>query len=109
MKLLKKFANVSFIYIPDIRKTKNITFAELMRRAAERVERQLKSSCRLALSDIGQKFDSVQFAGFLAGLMKESAGTVDFIIGGIYAIDKSILESCRAVVSLSPSLFFYNS
>lgn len=102
LKLLKKFARASFIYIPDIRKTKKITAAELMRLEAERIDRQLKSNCRLALSDKGQKFDSGQFSDFLSRLMKESDGTIDFIIGGIYGIDKSILESCRAVISLSP-------
>ncbi len=102
LKLLKKFANVSFVYIPDIKKSKNITSAELMRCEAERIERQLKSPCRLALSDNGRKFDSLQFAVYLSELMEKCGGSVDFIIGGIYGIDKSLLESCRAVISLSP-------
>jgi 23S rRNA (pseudouridine1915-N3)-methyltransferase len=102
--LLKKFASINVIYIPDIKGAKNFNELELRRAEAAAIEKRLHSGYPIALSDRGKVFNSVEFARFLSKLMMKS-GSCEFIIGGIYGLDSSILEECRATLSLSPMTF----
>jgi 23S rRNA (pseudouridine1915-N3)-methyltransferase len=101
-KLLKKFVHLSFICIPDIKKSHGLSEKEIKKQEAARLNKKFISEYRIALSDKGRQFASEQFAQYLSHLLKNSGGSVDFIIGGIYGLDDSIINDCRDVVSLSP-------
>jgi 23S rRNA (pseudouridine1915-N3)-methyltransferase len=99
--LLKKFAVVSPVYLQDVRQAKNLNELELRRKEAILINSALKSTYQIALSDKGKLYDSIQFARFLERLMQKSAAC-DFLIGGIYGLDESIIKQSQEIVSLSP-------
>jgi 23S rRNA (pseudouridine1915-N3)-methyltransferase len=101
LRLLKKFASVSIIYIPGIKKPASISDTEIVRREADLIAGKCTSGYKIALSDKGRRLDSRQFAKFLARITRDSGGSVDFIIGGIYGLDDSIVRACNESLSLS--------
>jgi len=101
-KLLRKYARISFIYIPDIKKTKDLKDSELSAFEAALLLKKSKANYKIALSDRGQKYNSEEFAEYLSKLMLKSGGVVDIIIGGIYGLDGSVLEISDNILSLSP-------
>ena len=102
LKLIKKSADVSIIYIPDIKKLKNLSELELKHKEADLIKKFFKSGYKIALSDKGKKYDSIEFARLLEKLMNQSRGSIDFVIGGIYGLEKTIIKSCDLGLSLSP-------
>jgi 23S rRNA (pseudouridine1915-N3)-methyltransferase len=102
--LLKKFAKVNIIYIPDIIGAKNFNVQELRRAEAAAIEKRLHSDYSIALSDRGKALSSDEFARFLSKIMMRS-GNSEFVIGGIYGLNSSVIEKCRATLSLSPMTF----
>jgi 23S rRNA (pseudouridine1915-N3)-methyltransferase len=101
-KLLKKFVNLSFDFIPDIKKSPGIGENEIKKLEASKIIKKLRPGYKIALSDKGRKYNSEEFAKYLSKLMQKSGGTVEFIIGGVYGLDESIINECDVVVSLSP-------
>jgi len=101
-KLLKKYADVQFDFIPDIKKSKNLSREELIGLEEKVIEKHLKSNYAIALSDKGRRFSSEQFADYLSKMMPQSRGSADFVIGGIYGLSDRFIKSCQSVLSLSP-------
>jgi 23S rRNA (pseudouridine1915-N3)-methyltransferase len=101
LKLLKKYASVSIKYLPDIKNSKNLSEEELKLAEAELISKNKKSQFQIALSDKGKTFNTLTFAEYLESL-KNQVGIVDFIIGGIYGLDESLIKECNLCLSLSP-------
>jgi len=101
-KLLKKYAVLSFRYIPAKKLSKNLSEKELCPLEAELIKQKLNSRYQIALSDKGKLYNSKVFSEWLSVLPNRSHGACDFIIGGIYGLDKSFLDSCHEIISLSP-------
>jgi 23S rRNA (pseudouridine1915-N3)-methyltransferase len=101
-KLLKKFVKLSFEYIPDQKKSSSLSENEVKRQEASAISKRLDSGHKIALSDKGRKYNSEEFADYLSKLMQQSGGAVEFIIGGAYGLDSSVINECDDVVSLSP-------
>lgn len=102
LKLLKKYACAKIIYIPDIRKSKKLSDKELMKAEAQLISKKTTSGYGIALSDKGKLYDSVKFARHFESIFQRSGGSCDIIIGGAFGLDKTILNSCREIISLSP-------
>jgi 23S rRNA (pseudouridine1915-N3)-methyltransferase len=102
--LLKKYAAVEMIYIPDAKNSKNMSAMELKRAEAVIFNKYGKSDYRIALSDRGKVFNSIQFSSLLMQLMQKTNG-VEFIIGGIYGLNDSILKESKQILSLSPMTY----
>jgi 23S rRNA (pseudouridine1915-N3)-methyltransferase len=98
---LKKYAEVTLDYIPDAKQSKNLSETELRRAEAVQIQKRIKSSYQIAMSEKGKSFNSKKFADFLQQIQMKS-GDADFIIGGIYGLDDSILRKCHTTLSLSP-------
>jgi len=98
--LLKKYADVAMNYVPDIKQSKNLSDIELRRAEAIFIKKNLKSDHRIALSNSGKQMDSVAFARYIEALTMKS-GSCDLIIGGIYGLDKTIIDLCDDTLSLS--------
>jgi len=101
-RLLSKYTSLSFIYIPDVKKSKKTAASESVRKETRLIQARLGSGYQIALSDKGRLLDSLQFANLISELMHLSGGTVDFIIGGPCGLDKSLMKTCHDVISLSP-------
>jgi len=102
LKLLKKFAQVSIDYIPDIKKAKSLSDKEIKKAEASLVSEKMKSAYNIALSDKGRSYDSTAFARRLENIFRQSAGSCNIIIGGVYGLDGSILDASQEIISLSP-------
>jgi 23S rRNA (pseudouridine1915-N3)-methyltransferase len=102
--LLKKHAAVTLKVIPDMKGSRSLSPIELKIREASRIGKHIHSNHAIALSDKGRKYTSEEFAELLQKIMN-SSGKVDFIIGGIYGLDETILKKCREIISLSPMTF----
>ncbi|SYZ73338.1 Ribosomal RNA large subunit methyltransferase H [Candidatus Zixiibacteriota bacterium] len=101
LKLLRKSAQVNLAVIPDVKSAGNLSPQELRKAEANSFRKHLKSDFIIALSDRGRLMTSEEFADFLQVLMTRSPGC-DFLIGGIYGLDESILKTSREIISLSP-------
>jgi 23S rRNA (pseudouridine1915-N3)-methyltransferase len=102
LKLLKKHASVSMNYIRDTRKAKNVGESDVKKCEAESILKISKADYKIALDVKGKMFDSERFAKHISKLQMSSGGTVDFIIGGVYGLDDSVVNGCRESISLSP-------
>ncbi|MFH2035501.1 MAG: 23S rRNA (pseudouridine(1915)-N(3))-methyltransferase RlmH [Candidatus Zixiibacteriota bacterium] len=102
LKLLQKFSVVNIIYIPEIKNSKNLSEIELKRAEEAAIESYIKSNYKIALTDRGRSYNSVQFSEFLNNLNQSSGGSVDFIVGGIYGLSDKLIKSCHQTLSLSP-------
>ncbi len=102
IKLLKKYTELTFDFIPGKKLSKNLSDVELSALEAELIKPKLKSRYQIALSDSGKLYNSIQFSKWLSILPNNCFGSCDFIIGGIYGLDKSFLKSCHEIISLSP-------
>ncbi|PKK83502.1 MAG: 23S rRNA (pseudouridine(1915)-N(3))-methyltransferase RlmH [candidate division Zixibacteria bacterium HGW-Zixibacteria-1] len=102
LKLLKKYADIQIYYLPDVKNSKSLSKAELIDREQVIFEKNLKSDYIIALSDKGRSFNSEKFAEFLSRLERDSRGSADFIIGGVYGLSSQFIDNCQSVLSLSP-------
>ncbi|UCD18510.1 MAG: 23S rRNA (pseudouridine(1915)-N(3))-methyltransferase RlmH [Candidatus Zixiibacteriota bacterium] len=101
-KLLGKFTDLSIICIPEIRKTKNISETEVIRREIPLIEKRLSLPYRIALAQTGKAYDSHRLARQLSKILTGHGGGCDVIIGGAYGLHRNIIEDCHEVLSLSP-------
>lgn len=101
IKHLKKFSSVNMIYLPDIKKAKNLSESEIKKREAGLILDKARSDYKIALDVRGSKYSSEQFSKFIERLLNDSGSNVDFIIGGAFGLDQSLLDVCRNIISLS--------
>jgi 23S rRNA (pseudouridine1915-N3)-methyltransferase len=102
--LLKKYANLNVIYLSDIKNSKNMSEPEIKKAEALIIEKYCQFNYCISLSERGKIYDSIQFGSFLEKLMQKT-GRAEFIIGGIYGLDDSILKRSKNILSLSPMTF----
>jgi len=102
IKLLKKFAIITFDYIPGKSISKTISEKELILHEAGLIRKRLRTKYQIALSDKGRQFDSIEFSKWLSTLQQKCEGSCDMIIGGIYGLCPELLSACQNVISLSP-------
>jgi 23S rRNA (pseudouridine1915-N3)-methyltransferase len=104
-KLLSKYASVNLKTLPDIKASASLSPAELKKRQAAVLEKEIKDGYVVALADKGRKYDSIQFSRLLEKLQTVSGGRVVFLIGGAHGLDDTLLSRADLVVSLSPLTF----
>lgn len=59
-----------------------------------------EKSCKIVLNIIGQSYNSHEFTKLIANNL-QSGKNIQFIIGGVFGLDKSILEQANINLSLS--------
>ncbi len=102
IKLLKKYAIVEIVYIPEVKNSGKLPEIELKRAEETVFNNHSKAGFKIALTDRGSSYDSMQFSKLINKLLQNSGGSVDFIIGGIYGLSDSFIKSCHQTLSLSP-------
>ena len=61
----------------------------------------------VVMDENGKKFSSQDFAGFFEKTISSGKSRFQFLIGGVFGWDLSILERANLVLSLSPMTFTY--
>lgn len=105
LKLLRRYAKVELIVVPDVKNASALPAADLINAQGEQILSRIDKLCAIALSDRGQQFDSLGFARFLEKLQITSGGTVAFLIGGAYGLSQTLLDRADHILSLSPLTF----
>ncbi len=99
--LLKKYISLDFTCTSEIKKTKNITEADVMKREAPFIKKHLSAAYAIALTERGRSVDSRTLAKEFNRLMQRHGGC-DILIGGAYGLDKALMAECDDRLSLSP-------
>ena len=103
---LKHYIGFSFVIIPDIKNTKNLTQAQQKSKEAELILKQISNLDTVILMDEkGKKYTSILFADYLNKQMIGSVQQLVFIIGGPYGFDDSVYKRANGSISLSDMTF----
>jgi len=104
-KLLSRYASAEIIALPAPKGTSNLSPGEIKAEEARVLEKHLPKAYTVALSDNGARADSTGFARMLERLETQSGGSLTFIIGGPWGLDKRITDRADLILSLSPMTF----
>jgi len=104
-KLLARFAKIEWKILSPPKESSSLTPAEIKKREARLLEKECPKGVGIALADKGEQRDTPAFAKMLETLQLKSGGVVNFIIGGAYGLDDSVLNKADHVLSLSSLTF----
>ncbi len=103
---LQRMTNFEMLYVADIKNTKKMSIAEIKRKEAEALMKQIKADDRICLLDeTGKKYSSIEFASFIDKNNLESVKKLVFVVGGAYGFDKTMYERADYKISLSAMTF----
>ena len=102
-------------YVPiDIRSVKppesgKFTADQIMCREAGKIQKVIHpESYKIALDIQGKQFDSLSFSRFIGKLELTGKRYVDFLIGGPYGLNQSVLNSAQLCLSFSKMTFTHD-
>ena len=99
------YTNFSFISIPDIKNTKNLSQDEQKRLEGEQILKQVADNGMLILLDErGKEYRSVDFAQMLNKWQTHSVNLY-FVIGGPYGFSQEVYSKSSMLLSLSKATF----
>lgn len=98
IKMSSKYAKVEIhnLFNNNIGKQQTIGEYEAKKSYSEVFESKLLSGFNIALDVLGKKMDSFAFSKLI-----EDKVTINFFIGGAYGFERSFLEKCDKVITLS--------
>jgi len=104
-KLLQRFASIEWKIIPSPKGPSSLAPAEVKKKEGELLQKQFRNGIHIVLTDKGLKKDTLAFANFFERLQITKGGMINFIIGGPYGLDDTILKKFDHRLSLSPLTF----
>ncbi|MCM2271703.1 MAG: 23S rRNA (pseudouridine(1915)-N(3))-methyltransferase RlmH [candidate division Zixibacteria bacterium] len=104
-KLLRKYTVIEQVTALPPKQSANLSPDEIKKLEAKAIAASKGKGILVALSDSGKSCDSASFAKLLERWQTTSGGTVTFLIGGPYGLDRTLLESAEMILSLSPLTF----
>lgn len=103
---LKHYISFSFMVIPELKNTKNLTIAQQKTKEADLILKQISNTDVIMLLDEkGKKYTSVGFSNYLNKQMIGSVQHLVFIVGGPYGFDERIYNRANGSLSLSDMTF----
>ncbi|MBT5858918.1 MAG: 23S rRNA (pseudouridine(1915)-N(3))-methyltransferase RlmH [Flavobacteriales bacterium] len=103
---LKHYTNFEIMEIPNIKNSKNLSEAELMKKEGELILKQIQNSDHLVLlDDKGKDFTSPRFAQKLQQWMLSGKKRIVFVVGGAYGFSEEIYKRGNEELSLSKMTF----
>ena len=103
---LKHYTDFEIMEIPNIKNSKNLSEAELMKKEGELILKQIQNSDHLVLlDDKGKDFTSPRFAQKLQQWMLSGKKRIVFVVGGAYGFSEEIYKRGNEELSLSKMTF----
>lgn len=104
---LKFYLNVEVVIVPDLKKNKRLSKAQLKEMEGEQILAQIDAKDELILLDeSGEMFSSKGFASFLENKMIYATNQcIVFVIGGAFGFSERVYQRARKLVSLSKMTF----
>lgn len=100
-KLLSRFAGLTVTIIPPARKSSSLSPEEIKKQEHRLISKRLPQGYLIGLSEKGKSNSSESFGRLLEKWQTISAGSVTFVIGGAFGLDKNFLAGCDYLLSLS--------
>ena len=103
---LSHYAQFSFIEIPELKNTKNLSEEQQKQKEEELIMQVVSANDELILLDEhGTEFTSVGFSEYLQKKMNAGGKRLVFLIGGPYGFSQSVYERANGKISLSQMTF----
>ncbi|MBN2828855.1 MAG: 23S rRNA (pseudouridine(1915)-N(3))-methyltransferase RlmH [Candidatus Cloacimonetes bacterium] len=104
IKRTNTWAKITFEELPDIKLNSSNNIDIVKAKEAEIIKRYLKAgNVTIALDEVGDILSTVQLKDIFIKNLGEK--NIDFIIGGVYGLDRSIREQSDMVLSFSRMTF----
>ena len=105
-KRLKHYTQFQILEIPNVKKAKNFSNTELMKREGELILDQIQPSDHFVLlDDKGKDFTSPKFAEKLQSWMLSGKKRLVFVVGGAYGFSKDVYDRGNEKLALSKMTF----
>lgn len=105
-KRLKKYIRFKRVELPEIKRSKGLSEAELKKKEGEDILTHLKGGDYLILLDEnGKEFTSEKFAGHIQKKMNSGFKRLIFVVGGPYGFSEEVYGNANEKVALSQMTF----
>ena len=105
-KRLQHYAQVELLYLPDLKKTKNLSHTEQRTKEGALLLKQLKPGDQLVLLDErGKELRSIDFSKYLQKKMNSGIKQLVLAIGGPYGFSDEVYKKATGRLSLSKMTF----
>jgi 23S rRNA (pseudouridine1915-N3)-methyltransferase len=103
---LKHYIKCEWVVIPDIKNSKNLTFAQQKQKEGQEILSKIQAADVVVLLDEkGKQFSSMQFADWLQKKMNQGIKQLVLVIGGPYGFSEEVYERADQKISLSAMTF----
>ena len=103
---LKHYTSFEMIEIPNIKKSKNLTKLELMKKEGDLILKNVQNSDHLVLLDEkGKEYNSTKFSEKIQNWMLSGKKRIVFVIGGSYGFSNAVYQRGNEKISLSKMTF----
>ncbi len=103
---LKHYIKCEWVVIPDIKNSKNLTFAQQKQKEGQEILSKIQVADLVVLLDEkGKQFSSMQFADWLQKKMNQGIKQLVLVIGGPYGFSEEVYERADQKISLSAMTF----
>ena len=103
---LKHYTSFEMIEIPNIKKFKNLTKLELMKKEGDLVLKNIQNSDHLVLLDEkGKEYNSIKFSEKIQNWMLRGKKRIVFVVGGSYGFSNDLYHRGNEKISLSKMTF----
>lgn len=103
---LKHYIKCEWVVIPDIKNSKNLTFAQQKQKEGQEILSKIQvADVVVLLDEKGKQFSSVQFADWLQKKMNQGIKQLVLVIGGPYGFSDEVYERADQKISLSAMTF----
>ena len=103
---LKHYTSFEMIEIPNIKKSKNLTKLELMKKEGDLILKNIQNSDHLVLLDEkGKEYNSIKFSEKIQNWMLSGKKRIVFVVGGSYGFSNNVYQRGNEKISLSKMTF----
>ena len=103
---LKHYTSFEMIEIPNIKKSKNLTKLELMKKEGDLILKNILNSDLLVLLDNkGKEYNSLNFSEKIQNWMLSGKKRIVFVVGGSYGFSMEVYQRGNEKLSLSKMTF----
>jgi len=103
---LKHYTSFDMIEIPNIKKSKNLTKLELMKKEGDLILKNIQNSDHLVLLDEkGKEYNSIKFSEKIQNWMLSGKKRIVFVIGRSYGFSNDVYQRGNEKISLTKMTF----
>ncbi len=101
---LKRFVNVEYIELPDVKNTRNMPIDQIQAKEASMLNKYFNCDYNVLLDEKGKEMTSEQFASWIAEKMNMGYRCIGFFVGGPYGFHEDLKKKYQKL-SLSRMTF----